>query len=143
MKQLIVLLLLLSLASCSNDVSKENEVDSDKLVTPQKSAQTIQINKSFVLARLISKDIRNERDFTIRVKILNVEENSNYESIAVVGEEYTLTPSFYYDEKDKIAENERNLGLIQIVKLNVGDEFNAEISLEQKLGWTIIKVIKQ
>ena len=142
MKQLIVLLLLLSLASCSNDVSKENEVDSDKLVTPQKSAQTIQINKSFVLARLIGTYARSETDFTIRVKILNVEENSNYESIAVAGEEYTLTPSFYYDEKDKIANNERNRGLKGIVKFNVDDEFNAEISLDQKLGWTIIKVLK-
>ena len=142
MKQLFVLLFVLSFVSCSNDVSKENEADSEKPVAPQKSAQTIQINESFVLARLINKVVRNETDFTIRVEILKVEENSNYESIAVVGEEYTLTPSFYHDEKNKIAENERNQGLKEIVTLNVGDEFNAEISLDPSLGWTLNKVLK-
>lgn len=142
MNQLFVLLLVLSIISCSNDVSKENKVDSEKQVITKRPTQTIQINKSIVLARLISKKVKNETDFTIRVKILNVEENSNYESIAVAGEEYTLKPNFYYDEKNKISDNERNSGLKEIVKLNVGDEFNAEISLDQHLGWTINKVLK-
>jgi hypothetical protein len=142
MKQLFVLLFILSIISCSNDVSKENEVDSKEPVTNKGPGQTIQMNKSIVLVKLISKEVKDETNFNLRAKILNVEEKSNYESIAVAGEEYTLKPSFYYDENNKIPENERNKGLKELVELKAGDEFKAEISLEQSLGWTINKVLQ-
>jgi hypothetical protein len=142
MKQLFVLLLILSCISCSNDVSKEDELDSEKQVTTKGPGQTIQLNKSVVLARLISKEVEDETNFTLRAKVLNVEEKASYESIAVAGEEYILKPNFYYDESYQIPANERNNGLKELVELKTGDEFNAEISLDQSMGWTINKVLK-
>jgi len=142
MKQLFVLLLILSCISCSNDVSKENELDSEKPVTTKGPGQTIQINKSVVLVRLISKEVEDETNFTLRAKVLNVKEKTSYESIAVAGEEYILKPNFYYDENYQIPANERNNGLKELVELKTGNEFNAEISLDQSMGWTINKVLK-
>ena len=46
MKQLCVLLFILSFISCSNDVSKENEINSKRPVTNKGPDQTFQINKS-------------------------------------------------------------------------------------------------
>jgi hypothetical protein len=142
MKQLFVLLLILSCISCSNDVSKEDELDSEKPVTTKGPVQTIELNKSVVLLRLISKEVKEETNFTLRAKVLNVEEKTSYESIAVAGEEYILKPNFYYDENYQIPANERNNGLKELVELKTGDEFNAEISLDQYKGWTINKVLK-
>ena len=142
MKQLFVLLLILSCISCSNDVSKEDELDSEKPVTTKGPGQTIQLNKSVVLARLISKEVEDETNFTLRAKVLNVEEKASYESIAVAGEEYILKPNFYYDVNNQIPENERNNGLKELAQLKEGDEFKAEISLEQSTGWIINKVLK-
>jgi hypothetical protein len=142
MKQLFVLLLVFSCISCSNDVSKENELNSEKPVTTKGPGQTLQINKSIVLAQVISKEVKDETDFSLKAKVLRVEKESSYESIAVEGDEYTFKPNFYYDENKNISNNERNNGLKELTKLKAGNEFIAEISLDQSLGWTINKVLK-
>jgi hypothetical protein len=142
MHQLFVLIFIISFISCSNDVSKENEGDSNQPITNKGPGQTIQINKSIVLAKLISKEVKDETEFAIRAKVLNVEKESSYESIAVAGDEYTFKPNFYYDVNNQIPENERNNGLKELAQLKEGDEFKAEISLDQSMGWTINKVLK-
>jgi len=143
MKQLFILFLIISLFSCSNDVSKDNDNgDSKEPVTNNGPGQSLIQNKSIVLAKLISKDVTDEINFTLKANVINVEEQSNYESIAVAGDEYTLKPGFYYDDNNEISDNERNIGLKKLAELNVGDEFKAEISLEQSTGWIINKVLK-
>jgi len=143
MKQLFVLFLITSLFSCSNDVSKDNDNgDSKEPVTNKGPGQSLIQNKSVVLVRLISKEVTDEINFTLNAKVIKVEEKSNYESIAVAGDDYILKPNFYYDENNKIPDNERNLGLKELAELNAGDEFKAEISLEQSTGWIINKVLK-
>ena len=142
MKQIFLLLFILLFLSCSNDVSRENEEDSNPPVTSKGRGQTFQANKSFVLAKLISKEVKNETNFSLNVKVIKVEEKSGYESIAVAGEKYIFTPRFYYDENNNIPDNKHNDGLKKLTALKEGDEFKAEISLDQSLGWIINKVLK-
>lgn len=144
MKQLFFLFLIISIFSCSNDVSNDNKNDNSKVsVTNKKSGPTIIQNKSVVVAKLISKEIKDEQNFSLIVKVLKVEDNSNYESIVVAGDEYTLKPGFYYDENNELSDNDRNRRLKELTTLNPGDEFKAEISLEHLKGWIISKVINQ
>ncbi len=142
MKQLFVLFLIISLFSCSNDVSKDNDNgDSKEPVTNKGPGPTIIQNKSVVVAELISIEIKDEQNYILIVKVLKVEDNSNYESLVVAGDEYTLKPGFYYDENSELSDNDRNRGLKELTALNPGEEFKAEISLEHLKGWIISKVL--
>ncbi len=144
MKQLFFLFLIISIFSCSNDVSNDSKNDNSKVsVTNKGPRPTIIQNKSVVVAKLISKEITDEQNFILTVKVLKVEDNSNYESIVVAGDEYTFKPGFYYDENNEISDNDRNRRLKELTALNPGDEFKAEISLEHLKGWIISKVINQ
>ncbi len=144
MKQLFFLFLIIAIFSCSNDVSNDNKNDDSKVsVTDKGPGPTIIQNKSVVVAKLISKEITDEENFSLTVKVLKVEDNSNYQSIVVTGDKYTLKPGFYYDENKELSDNDRNRRLKELTALNPGDEFKAEISLEQLKGWIINKVINQ
>jgi len=142
MKQFLFLLLTISILSCSNDMSNKNDKENIQTQPNNKiPGQTIKQNKSIVTAKLVSKEIIDEENFVLKVKVLEVEDNPNYESIAIVGEEYDLKPGFYFDENKEIPDNERNRGLKSLTILNAGDEFKAEISLEQLQGWIIHRVL--
>lgn len=144
MKQLFFLFLIISIFSCSNDVSNDKKNDNSKVPISNKGpGPTIIQNKSVVVAKLISIEIIDEHNFSLKVKVLKVEDNLNYESIVVAGDEYTLKPGFYYDENKELSDNDRNRRLKELTALNPGDEFKAEISLEHLKGWIISKVINQ
>ena len=144
MKQLFFLFLIISIFSCSNDVSNDKKNDNSKVPIINKGpGPTIIQNKSVVVAKLISIEIIDEHNFSLKVKVLKVEDNLNYESIVVAGDEYTLKPGFYYDENKELSDNDRNRRLKELTALNPGDEFKAEISLEHLKGWIISKVINQ
>lgn len=143
MKALLLILMSITIFSCSNDVSKKENNRGEQNTNPGKNpGQTIALNKSIVLAELISKSVTDEFNFTLKVKTLEVEEDGNTLSMAVKGEEYTLTPAYYTDENKEIPDNDRNSGLKSLTKLNTGDKFKAEISLEQPEGWIIYRVLK-
>ncbi|AFH50100.1 Hypothetical protein IALB_2397 [Ignavibacterium album JCM 16511] len=80
-------------------------------------------------------------DFKIKVKVLTSEETEAYPSIAVAGEEYVLTPNLRSDN-GKLLDNEVNSNLLSLRNYSKGQKFNAEISLDQKSGWLIQRVIK-
>ncbi len=142
MKQFLFLLLTISILSCSNDMSNKNDKGNIQTQPNNKiPGQTIKQNKSIVTAKLVSKEIIDEENFVLKVKVLEVEDNPNYDGIAIAGEEYELKPGFYFDENKEISDNERNRGLKSLTILNVGDEFKAEISLEQLQGWIIYRVL--
>ena len=124
MKQLFFLFLIISIFSCSNDVSNDNSKVS---VTDKGPGPTIIQNKSVVVAKLISIEIIDEHNFSLKVKVLKVEDNSNYQSIVVAGDEYTLKPGFYYDENKELSDNDRNRRLKELTALNPGDEIKVEI----------------
>ncbi len=142
MKQFLFLLLTISILSCSNNVSDKNDKGNIQTQSNNKiSGQTIKQNKSIITAKLVSKEIIDEENFVLKVKVLEVEDNPNYESMAIAGEEYELKPGFYFDENKEIPDNERNRGLKRLTILNAGDQFKAEISLEQLQGWIIYRVL--
>jgi len=144
MKQLFFLFLIISIFSCSNDVSNDNKNDNSKVSINNKGPGPTMIqNKSVVVAKLIRIEIIDEHNFSLRVKVLEVEDNSNYENLVVAGDEYTLNPGFYYDDNNELSDNDRNRRLKELTALNPGDEFKAEISLEHLKGWIINNVINQ
>lgn len=121
--------------SCSN--CKESQSSNDQDI---KKPTSIAINMSIVEAQIIEVS-GDERNFKVKAKILSINENDSFPSIAVVGEEYLLTPNFR-TEDGKILDNEINSNLFSLRNLIKGQKFKAEISLSQNSGWLIQKVLK-
>ena len=143
MKQFLFLFLVISVISCSNDLSKKNDEEGTQTLPGNENAgQTIVQNKSIVTVKLIGKEVTDEENFVLKVTVLTVENGPNYESLATPGNEYELKPAFYFDENKEIPDNEQNMGLKKLAALNIGDVFKAEISLENLQGWVIHKVLK-
>ena len=143
MKQFLFLFLVISIISCSNDLSKKNDGEGTQTLPGNENAgQTIVQNRSIVTVKLIGKEVTNEENFVLKVLVLAAENGPNYESLATPGNEYELKPAFYFDENKEIPDNEQNMGLKKLAVLNIGDEFKAEISLENLQGWVIHKVLK-
>lgn len=121
--------------SCSN--CKETQTGNQ---TNQKFPAAIGQNLSIVEAEVLEV-VGNERDFKLKVKVLKTKETDAYPSIAVEGEEYNLTPNLRTDN-GKLLDNEINSNLLALRNLSRGQKFNAEITLDEKSGWIIQRVIK-
>lgn len=131
----LVLCSFILLISCSN--CKESQTGNQ---SNQNFPTTIGQNLSKVEAEVI--EIFGSGDnFKIKVKILNSQETDAYPSIAVAGEEYLLVPNFRSDN-GKLLDNEINSNLLSLRNFSKGQKFKAEISLDQKNGWFIQRVIK-
>lgn len=120
---------------CSN--CKEAQNGNNK---SQEFPTAITQNLSKVTAEVIGV-IGSGNNFKVEVKVIDVQETDSYPSIAVSGEEYTLTPNLR-TENGKLLDNDVNSNLLSLRNLSKGQKFNAEISLDQKSGWLIQKVIK-
>lgn len=130
-----LLCLILIISSCSN--CKETQSNNQ---TNQNNPTTVAQNLSKVEAEVLEV-IGSGNDFKVKVKILNSQETEAYPSIAVAGEEYILKPNLR-TENGKLMENDINSGLLSLRNYSKGQKFDAEISLDQKNGWLIQKVIK-
>lgn len=138
MKVLSPILLLCSIlivSACSN--CKETQSNNQ---TYQTNPTTIAQNLSKVEAEVVEV-IGSGNDFKIKVKVLSAQETDAYPSIAVAGEEYILKPNLR-TENGKLMDNEINSELLSLRNYSKGQKFKAEISLDQKNGWFIQKVIK-
>jgi hypothetical protein len=141
MKLIYVLLLFILpplLIGCCNCKTTSDLVGKDN--TNQTTPTSIVQNLSIVTARIDDVIFKSETDYQLKVTVLTVEQNDSYSNIAVPGNEYLLTPNFRYDN-DKLMSNEVNESLKTLGKLSKGKEFKAEISLENKNGWFIQKVL--
>jgi hypothetical protein len=129
---LFVLLSSLIFVSCcttEQSTGKNNTLNSE----PQ-----IQINQSTILGEVEDIYVNDEYNFILKVKILEVEENPAYTSIAVKGSVYNLIPNFQLDENQKvIKESEKNKNLSGLSKLKRRDKFKAAIFFEKLKGWYI------
>ena len=130
-----LLCLILIISSCSNCKETQSSIQ-----TNQNNPTTVAQNLSKVEAEVLEV-IGSGNDFKVKVKILNSQETEAYPSIAVAGEEYILKPNLR-TENGKLMENDINSGLLSLRNYSKGQKFNAEISLDQKNGWLIQKVIK-
>lgn len=125
------------LIGCSNCKTTSQTVGQDSTnLTPTSIVQ----NLSTVTARIDEVIFKSETDYQLKVTVLVVEQNDSYNNIAVPGNEYLLTPNFRYDN-DKLMSSEVNESLKNLGKLSKGKDFKAEISLENKNGWYIQKVL--
>ncbi|MEP0861100.1 MAG: hypothetical protein HRF52_06650 [Ignavibacterium sp.] len=123
------------LISCSN--CKESQTTNQ---SNQNYPTTIGQNLSTVEAEVL-EIIGSGNDFKVKVKVLNSQETDAYPSIAVAGGEYILIPNLRSDN-GKLLDNEINSNLLSLRNYSKGQKFNAEISLDQKNGWLIQRIIK-
>uniref|UniRef100_A0A7V3E6Q7 Lipoprotein n=1 Tax=Ignavibacterium album TaxID=591197 RepID=A0A7V3E6Q7_9BACT len=138
MRLLISLIFLLSfsfLISCSN--CKQTQTGNNN---NQNSPAAITQNLSIVEAEVVEVT-GSGNDFKVKARIISTVETDAYPSIAVSGEEYILTPNLR-TENGKLLYNEINSNLLSLRNLSKGQKFTAEISLDQKTGWLIQRVIK-
>ncbi len=131
-------LLVVLLISCA----KEESNSKVQPVPPNKGPQAIVMNKSIVKAEILEVLNKDERDFILKIRALEVKENSNYESIAVAGETYKLKPNYSLDPLGNPFNNEKNMKLRELASLNKGDKINLEITYSGKDGWLINKVLQ-
>ena len=140
MKLIFILILFILpslLIGCCNCKTTSQSVGQDSTnLNPTSIVQ----NLSTVTARIDEVIFKSETDYQLKVTVLVVEQNDSYTNIAVPGNEYLLTPNFRYDN-DKLMSSEVNESLKTLGKLSKGKEFKAEISLENKNGWFIQKVL--
>ncbi len=140
-------LLFLILSSCCTNVSKNGSESSDLSMNKkvQSPPTTIQQNQSIVDAKIQEINLEDENNYSIAAKILNVEENPAYASIAVKGTVYKLSPDYVLNDKNEIdfkSHPEINSGLLNLSKLKPGDEFKAIIFMGKNYSWYIQKVLK-
>lgn len=137
----VCLLFIPLLLSCSN--CKETSLNKEITTTQdQKNPTSIVQNISVVTARIDEVVFNSDTDYKVKVTVLTVEEKSDKPSIAVPGNEYLLQPKFYFVD-NKLVDNDVNLSLKRLGKLEKGKTFKAEISLENQKGWFIQKVISE
>jgi len=139
---IIIAILSMLLSSCYSNVSKNNTAsnNSSKGFQTELPAHTA-VNQSIVTAEVEQIKIKNKNDFRIRAKILKVEENPAYLSIASVGASYVLVPNFQLGQNKNIMTTDKNTRLLQLSELKVGETFNAIIFYEHNKGWLIDKVL--
>ncbi len=130
------------IVSCSPDVSRQAGSGSGtQTISSSKFPAHIAENKSTVTAEVEGVFIKDRTDFFIKARILKVEDNPAYLSLALQGASYILVPSFQFDDNKKIADSEKNKNLEGLTKLKVGDTFKAVIYYEQFYGWYIENVL--
>ncbi len=133
------LMLLLLVHGCCNSKPTTEKTGQDKIINHSGPTSIVQ-NLSIVTARVDEVLFKDETDYQLRVTVLAVKDSNSLNSIAVAGNTYLLTPNFRYDN-DKLMNNDINEALKKLGKLSQGDEFKAEISLENNKGWFIQKVL--
>lgn len=132
---IVVFFSIVVVSSCSNCKETLSNIQ-----TNQNNPTTITQNLSRVEAEVLEV-IGSGNEFKVRVKVLNSQETEAFPSIAVAGEEFILKPNLR-TENGKLIENDINSGLLSLRNYSKGQKFNAEISLDQKNGWLIQRVIK-
>lgn len=126
-----ILSIFLAACSCPEELSREKD-------TTLNSEPQIQINQSTVLTEVEDIYMNDEYNFILKVKVLEVEENPAYASMAIKGSVYNLIPNFQLDEnKSVMKESEKNKSLSKLSKHKKGDRFKAIIFFEKLKGWFI------
>jgi hypothetical protein len=135
----ILLILLTLLYSCCSS-KPTSKLSGQEQNNNQNIPTSIAQNLSIVTARVDEVLFKGDTDYQLKVMVLAVEQTAAYPSIAVRNNEYLLTPNFRYDN-EKLMNSDVNESLKKLGKLSKGNEFKAEISLENQKGWFIQKVL--
>lgn len=97
----------------------------------------VQQNRSEIRAEVIElKDIENN-SFGVVVRILDVAEDPSFPSIALKNMVYEIHPGFVLDEKNELADNQRNRRLLSLKHKKKGDIINGIIFLNAENKWII------
>ncbi len=140
---LFIALFAISFFSCEPQTSKEAAKEQNRNTNTNAQAKYpahIAENQSIVTAEVEGVYVKDETDFFIKARILNIENDPAYLSLAIKGAGYILVPSFQM-HNDKVKDSSVNKGLESLTKLKVGDTFKAIIFYRQYYGWYIEKVL--
>lgn len=135
------MLLSLLFTSCCTNVNKEKQdISNNKRII--NNPAVVAINQSKIKAKVEEVLQNTDSSFVLKAFVSEVEENSAYPSLAVVGSTYILVPNFVLGEDKTIVRNEgKNRRLLQLTAKKPGDNFEAIISYENLKGWFIQEVI--
>lgn len=97
----------------------------------------VQQNRSEITGEVMElKDIENN-SFGVVIRILEVTEDPSFPSIALKDKIYEIHPGFVLDEKNEIADNQRNRRLLKLKNKKKGDIINGIIFLNNDNKWII------
>jgi len=136
----VIIILSFVFTSCCKEASdKISENDPQK---PVLIGQDIQVNKSLVQLKITGVFSNTDGSYILRARVIDIKENDAYPNLAVIGEEYTITPAFELNERKEMVKNsERNKRLLSIPKQT--EVFKAEIYFEKVKGWFIRDIISE
>ncbi len=126
--------------------SCRKEIRSAKEIPPHLSSSTpaaIAENLSKVKAVVVSNEVKDSTDFTLKVKTLSVSESNSMPNLAVVGEQYSLTPNFAVNSKGEIIKNAKNAGLLKLKNAKAKDVLKLQIFLSPRNKWMIYKNLSE
>ena len=142
LKIVLLIIIPLLISSCTSSVLKNNNNSNDSASNIQsKLPAQIAVNQSIVTAKVEQININSKYDFAINAKILKVENDPSYLSIAAVGDNYKLSPNFQTDSHGNFLDTKGNKELKDLSELNVGDTLKTVIFYDQSKGWLIEKVL--
>lgn len=130
-------LLFFLLGCCSSDKSEEN----DKSLHPIQTPTTIQENRSTVVAQVLTYYENKENNFVLKIKVLQIEDDGSFPSLATVGYDYFCSPNFAVDENGALMQSEKNDNLYKLKNVSSGKKIKTEIFFQPKTGWHIDKFI--
>lgn len=138
MKILIIyVLLFLSFFLINSCSKKEAQQEKDKI-----KPTTIQDNRSIVSAKILSIQKKHIEDYTLKIRLIEVNEDPNFPNFASPGDEIIVTPNFYLDDSGKISnQDDRNERLFSLTSNKEGDTVNLILTYELKKGWLILDII--
>jgi hypothetical protein len=118
---------------------KNIDVQENEQVDISKSPNVIQQNLSIVTAEILNIKQLEGGLYQISALITSEKSNDIYPSLAAAGNKYLLVPGYQYDG-ELLLYNDVNRSLLELRAKPVGTKFDAEIFLDNKLGWVIQKV---
>ncbi|MCR4416906.1 MAG: hypothetical protein NUV92_04085 [Ignavibacteria bacterium] len=134
MKYLLIFLVLFT--SCAK---KQEQSHQEKEIKT-----TIKENISYVKAKVIEKNKISDINYTLKLLILESQNDENLPNFASENDTIVVSPSFYIDEKGFInQEDERNKNLLRLSYININDNIEVKLTHTLNKGWLILDFIKK
>ncbi|NWF88910.1 MAG: hypothetical protein HXY50_05535 [Ignavibacteriaceae bacterium] len=127
---------------CCSDISKDNSNVKNNSIGLSNQTR-VAFNRSFVTALVEDIIIGENGNKMVQAKILSVDENPAYQSLAIAGSVYNLIPNFEVDDNKAIKkQSKKNENLLSLLSNRKGYEFKAVISFKNLQGWILEEVIE-
>lgn len=131
---------LLFISCSSKDCVHDTDDNNSTQLNNQIQNTTVAINRTNAVCKVVDV-LKGDKNLSLIIKVVSVNDEDNYPSFAVVDAEYTVQPAFAIEENGELIKNERNERLNSLSKMKKGDSFNCYLSYENMKGWFIYDII--